>query len=337
MIYGAVIIAAGHSDRMDQLRRHVKAGDSVIAERVIVNFLSAGVRNIVIVAGNNADQLEKDLKGVELKAGRTGSDAETSKGLPRFVKILRSGAESSEMFDAVKLGIKGFDGKCDRVFICPLGVPFFSAATLSEEMRSMDSAPSAKVVVPVCEGKGGHPILLDNSVFEGIFSYAGEGGLRGFCDTLPDGSVVKAEVPDEGSVTNADTGDEIYDLMDRHNDRLLHPDVRLTFNSTSKFFGPGTVMLLREIEKCGNVREACANCGFSYSKGWTIIRKCEGRFGWKIVERQAGGSSGGKAAVTDKGKDLLAAYDQLQKELSDLAEERFRTIMKEYDLIGGQK
>ena len=93
-------------------------------------------------------------------------------------------------------------------------------------------------------------------------------------------------------------------------------------------------MLLREIEKCGNVREACARCGFSYSKGWTIIRKCEEKFGWPIVERQAGGSSGGKASVTDKGKDLLAVYDQMKRELSEAADERFRELMKAYRLTG---
>ena len=314
MRYGAIIAAAGMSERMDQVRKQMKVGDPVIAERIIVNFRNAGVRDILIVAGDNAGQLEKELKDFG-------------------VDFLRS-SEISEMFDTVRLGISALSGSCSRIFFCPLGVPFFTDRTVREEMRMMETSESAAVVVPTYRGKGGHPLLIDSSAFATILSYTGNRVLRGACDALPESSILKAEVPDEGSAADAGTGSGLHKLLNQHNERILHPVIKLTFSSTSVFFGPGTVMLLREIEKCGNVREACARCGFSYSKGWTIIRKCEEKFGWPIVERQAGGSSGGKASVTDKGRDLLAVYDQMHRELTEAADERFRVLMKEYRLTG---
>ena len=110
----------------------------------------------------------------------------------------------------------------------------------------------------------------------------------------------------------------------------MHPVIKLRFVNTEPFFGPGIAELFREIDKCGNVREACENCGFSYSKAWKIIRRCEQEFGYEIVERRAGGSNGGRAAVTDRGHDLLAAYDELLRELEAAAEIRFGELEQKH-------
>lgn len=115
-------------------------------------------------------------------------------------------------------------------------------------------------------------------------------------------------------------------------EKILHPAVKLMFVSESKFFGPGPVSLLREIDQCGNVREACEKCGFSYSKGWTILKRCEEELGYKIVDRQAGGQTGGAARVTEKGHILMAVYDELEAELSEAAERRFPEVAARHGL-----
>ena len=117
-------------------------------------------------------------------------------------------------------------------------------------------------------------------------------------------------------------------------DREIHQDIKLTFASDKRFFGPGTISLLGEIDKCGNVREACARCGFSYSKGWTILRKAEEGLGYPIVERRAGGREGGSAAVTKEGHALVSIYGELERELSEAASKRFAELMEEYGIAG---
>ena len=158
--------------------------------------------------------------------------------------------------------------------------------------------------------------------------------MKGAYESLPPGSTAWATVDDAGAVIGAETREAYQKLMDLHNDRLLHPLIKLSFATTTPFFGPGSVELLREIDRCGNVREACEKCGFSYSKGWTILKKCEEKFGYTIVERQIGGLNGGAAFVTDKGRDLLAVYDELKTEIEELAEERFRELMNKHHLTG---
>ena len=112
----------------------------------------------------------------------------------------------------------------------------------------------------------------------------------------------------------------------------IRSEIRIKFSRDRSYFGKGTVMLLEEIEKCGNVRTACENCGFSYSKGWTILKRCEGGLGYKVVERHQGGREGGKAEVTDAGRKLMAVYKELLAETSEYAEKRFREMMKEKEL-----
>lgn len=316
MRYGAVIVAAGMSTRMKQFKQLMKIGDMSIAERVIVNFLRAGVKDIVMVTGYNADQLEKALKGFNI----------------RFIR--NKDYETTQMFDSARLGLEYLNGKCDRLFFCPVDVPFFTDLTVTEEIRLMDSDPAIKVIVPNCEGKDGHPLLISGDTVSAILAHDGERGMKGAYESLPEGSVVRMPVNDEGAIIDADYRDDFYRLVDLHNERIMHPEIKVTFASTTPFFGPGTVDLLKEIDKCGNVRDACEKCGFSYSKGWTILKSCEEKFGYTIVERQAGGQTGGTARVTDKGHDLVKVYEELEAELSEIASEKFRKLMKDYQLTG---
>ncbi|MBQ6621851.1 MAG: NTP transferase domain-containing protein [Mogibacterium sp.] len=315
MKYGAVIVAAGMSTRMKQFKQLMKIGNMSFAERVITNFRRAGVQDIVMVTGYQAEQLEKALRDFGITFVRNENYAET------------------QMFDSVRLGFARMQGKCDRLFFCPVDVPFFTDETVLREIRAMYEEPSVKVVVPVCGGRDGHPLLIDSSVLPDILAHDGNRGLKGAYESLPAGTVLRMEVEDEGAVTDADTMEDYQKLMDIHNNRILHSDVRIRFASTAPFFGPGTVRLLRGIEETGNVRDACEKIGCSYSKGWTIIKSCEEKFGYRIVDRQQGGQNGGAAQVTEKGHQLLAVYDELQRAVSEYTEERFQELMRKHDLI----
>ena len=112
----------------------------------------------------------------------------------------------------------------------------------------------------------------------------------------------------------------------------IRPDLRLRFSRSYPYFGKGTMMLLREIQECGSVRGACEKCGFSYSKGWTILERCEKGLGYKIVERRKGGSGGGVAEVNETGEKLMKVFEQLDQELAEYADKRFRELMEENGL-----
>ena len=104
---GAVIVAAGMSKRMRQFKQLMKIGDMSFAERVVMNFKKAGVDDIVMVTGYQADQLEESLKGLDV------------------VFLRNEQYETTQMFDSAKIGLSYMQGRVDRVFFCPVDIPFF--------------------------------------------------------------------------------------------------------------------------------------------------------------------------------------------------------------------
>lgn len=103
------------------------------------------------------------------------------------------------------------------------------------------------------------------------------------------------------------------------NELQLRADVRVGLIGTQPFFGPGTARLLRCIEECGSVAEACEKMQLSYSKGRAMIRKMKRGLGCSMVECTKGGAGGGKAVLTQTGKALLEAYTQYESAVREYA------------------
>ncbi|WP_010256450.1 winged helix-turn-helix domain-containing protein [Treponema primitia] len=92
----------------------------------------------------------------------------------------------------------------------------------------------------------------------------------------------------------------------------IKPTIKISLiNQTGKgepFCGPGMIMLLLEIRRSGNVREACENMGMSYTKGWKLLARIEAWIGFPVVVRQQGGKGGGEAHLTGEGAAFLEKH-----------------------------
>lgn len=321
---GAVIAAAGMSVRMEQFKQLMKIGNRTMAERVIVNFQKAGIREIAVVTGHRWEQMEKELRGFGVT----------------FLK--NRNFETTRMFESVKIGLEYMKDRCDRVFFCPADIPFFMVNTV-EAMLGQD----ADVVQPVYGGKAGHPILLNSCLIPRILSYTGDGGLRGALRFIEAEAAEASEasgglnglrrkriaVEDEAVLMDADTKAELQRLTDLHNARLIHPKAEVTLENCRPFFGRQTASLLRSIEKTGSVREACSELGISYSKGWSILNDAEDGAGCCLTERCPGGRYGGSARVTKRGMQLAELFDDYEKRVNQAAEDIFRQIFSGSELF----
>ena len=59
---GAIIVAAGMSSRMGEFKPMLPVGSITMIERIIHTMETAGVDYIVVITGNNAEQLENKLR-----------------------------------------------------------------------------------------------------------------------------------------------------------------------------------------------------------------------------------------------------------------------------------
>lgn len=183
--FGAVVVAAGLSSRMQDFKQLMHIGNASITELVVRSLFGFGASPIVSVIGYRAEELRPILES----AGATC--------------VFNPNYASTEMFDSIKIGFKEINGECDRIFLAPADVPLFAESDLETIARI-----EARVVIPSYAGKGGHPVLVDSSLVPQLLEYPGDNGLKGFFRSLPEGNVAYAEVDNEGVLLDADYPDD---------------------------------------------------------------------------------------------------------------------------------
>ena len=188
---GAVIVAAGLSRRMQAFKPMLPLGDSTLIRRTIQGFLDAGVKsgNIAIVTGKNAEALSEHLADLHIHC------------------LHNPDYEVNEMLDSAKIGFSFMlAAGCRRVFFTPGDIPCFLPDTLLALNAFMEEK-GALAVKPCCEGRAGHPVLLNGQILPLAMDYGGEMGLKGFFRSLGDG-VKLMECRDPGILMDADTPED---------------------------------------------------------------------------------------------------------------------------------
>jgi len=181
---GAVIVAAGLSSRMGAFKPLLEIGGMTVAERVVATLRAAGISNITFVTGKNAPRLENSL--------RCGG----------IVFLRNEMFEYTEMIDSIKIGLRYYVGKCEKILVTPVDVPLFTPETVSVLIKS-----AASVAIPTYCGKSGHPIVIGSEAIKGILDYEGANGMKGALAKLSlDTDYI--EVSDSGILLDMDTPED---------------------------------------------------------------------------------------------------------------------------------
>ena len=292
---GALIVAAGMSSRMGQFKPMLSIGSISVAQRVVATLNQAGVSRIVMVTGYNATMLERHLAGNGI------------------IFLRNEHYETTQMFDSVKIGLSYLQDKCDRVLFTPVDVPLFTAKTVRTILET-----DAPLVVPVCAGEQGHPILISSALIPEILSDSGEMGLRGALDRCS-APWLQVEVEDLGTIQDADTPEDFSKLLEYHNSQLVRPVVSVALSKEKPFFDSKIAMLLMLIDETRSVRAAGQRMQLSYSSCWNIIRTLESQLSYRLIERSQGGAGGSTSVLTERGKELLQRYSDYEQALKDQA------------------
>lgn len=94
-----------------------------------------------------------------------------------------------------------------------------------------------------------------------------------------------------------------------------------------RFFGPGRLQLLEQIEKTGSINQAAKNMEMSYKKAWQMINSMNAQTKNPIVITQTGGSSGGGALVSEEGRELMGYYKELHKRFQDFLDRETKNLL----------
>ena len=157
----AIILAAGRSERMGAFKPLLPFGPKTVIETCIENMRSGGIETVVVVLG-------LDTRAEALKAHLQNSR----------VTFAVNPDPASEMSDSIACGVRALREGIQAVIINPVdhaAVPGDVVATLINEWQK-----GARLVKPVWNGRGGHPVLIDLEFRDELLSLDRDGGLKTF-------------------------------------------------------------------------------------------------------------------------------------------------------------
>ena len=188
-----LILAAGFSSRMKDFKPLMKIGGLSPLEILINHFRAAGVEDIFVVTGYNAEVLDHFLAG-------------------KGVKTIYNENFEDGMFTSVQAGVKAASENGNDCFLLtpvdiPLSPPYIMKAVLNRQYKTPDC-----FVVPCYEGKKGHPLSSPADYTAEILESTGENGMKSIT-SLHEDRMVYLETNCESIILDMDTQEAYAELI----------------------------------------------------------------------------------------------------------------------------
>lgn len=191
----AVILAAGLSSRMGELKAGLPLGTATVLDQCVSLFKNCGIDDLVVVVGHRKEE--------------TGPIAEQA-----GARIAYNPNFASGMYSSIRTGVRHITKQSDGFFLLPVDIPLVRPGTVRLLARFFSTARSGKpqIVYPTFAGKRGHPPLIAGDLIAAISDNdQPKGGLRSLLAKLESKKpqqVVEVEVPDANIHFDMDTPED---------------------------------------------------------------------------------------------------------------------------------
>ena len=91
--------------------------------------------------------------------------------------------------------------------------------------------------------------------------------------------------------------------------------IRIDFGP-ERALGPGKVALLEGIQRTGSLAETAREMGMAYRRAWLLLQSINELCDEPLTLASTGGRGGGGVTLTRRGEALIAAYRQLETDVS---------------------
>jgi molybdenum cofactor cytidylyltransferase len=173
----AVILAAGRSTRMGGPNKLLaELGGKALVRIVTEQALASKAKDVIVVTGHQAEQVEKALQGLK-------------------VKFVRNPDFASGLASSVKTGIAAAPENADGAVVCLGDMPLIDAHLIDRLIEAFAPDRGNLIAVPVSDGRRGNPVLWSRRFFGELMTLDGDIGARHLI--AKHGEAV-AEVPVEG-------------------------------------------------------------------------------------------------------------------------------------------
>lgn len=185
----ALVLAAGESLRMASGNKLLLPfqGKPLVGH-VVDNVLASEAREVIVILGHEAGNVQNALK-------------------KRNVRFVVNPAFHKGMTSSIHAGVVAAAEGTDGFMICLSDQPFIKPEEFTYLIRAFESAIAQtpkEMVVPVCHGRRGNPVIFSSKFKSDILEHKGLKGCKGILNEHPD-SVLEVEMAGDSVLRDIDT------------------------------------------------------------------------------------------------------------------------------------
>lgn len=178
-----IVLAAGRSTRMGGPNKLTAVLDGLpLVRHAASAALQAGLSEVVVVTGHQADRVEAALAGLA-------------------VRFIHNPDFAGGLSTSLRTGIGALDEATDAAVVLLGDMPRVDASLVRRLAGAFDPAAGRHVAVPVADGRRGNPVLWGRRFFGELMKVTGDQGGRAVLASAPE---AVAEVPAEGEGVHLD-------------------------------------------------------------------------------------------------------------------------------------
>jgi molybdenum cofactor cytidylyltransferase len=165
----AIVLAAGQSRRMGGQKVLLPYGEVTVIEHIVHTLEEAGADEIIAVVGHDADRVAAALQNTA-------------------ARIVLNPDYQSGMLSSARCGIRAVFTRA-RAFLIALGdQPSIRCEVVRALIQEFKNLPedSQAILVPTCDGRRGHPMIVFRHFRDPILTRFDDVGLRGLLQAHPD-------------------------------------------------------------------------------------------------------------------------------------------------------
>ena len=161
----AIVLAAGESRRMGAHKVLLLLGSVTVIAHIVDQLLLSVVDRVFVVVGHEGHRIPDELSG-------------------RPVTIVANHDYKSGMLSSVRCGLEALPEKCELVIVALGDQPSITAELVDDMVRSFRTAGRG-ILIPVHQGRRGHPIMFSSEYRTEILDQYDDVGLRGLMRAHP--------------------------------------------------------------------------------------------------------------------------------------------------------
>ncbi len=162
----SIVLAAGSSRRMGVQKLLLPFGGKSVISHIVDQLLASSVDRVHVVVGHQADRVSRELSGSK-------------------VTIVANSQYEDGMLSSVRAGLRSLPRQCRAVTVALGDQPSISSG-LVDRMLQAFAENDKTILVPLYEGKRGHPVLFSITHRDEVLQHYDDVGLRGLLRAHPD-------------------------------------------------------------------------------------------------------------------------------------------------------